>query len=60
MSMNENPILNKAFQAGQSNRGKSLEEIERLAEIYIKAQPYEALSLDDAIFAAFVQGATGK
>lgn len=58
--MNEQEILQAAFNEGTKHIGKEHNVIHFLAEEYVQAQPYVDISQDDAIYEEFVKGATSK
>lgn len=56
--MSKKEILQSAFNEGIKHIGKEYDDIHSLAEQYVRTQPYIDISQDDAIYAAFVKGAT--
>lgn len=49
-----------AFNEGAKHIGKESDVIHSLAEEYVHNQPYEGIEEDDAIYVAFIEGATSK
>lgn len=58
--MNKKEILQAAFNEGQKHIGKENDVIHSLAEKYVQNQPYEDIEQDDAIYVAFIEGATSN
>ena len=58
--MNKKEILQAAFNEGAKHVEKENDVIHSLAEEYVQNQPYEDIGQDDAIYAAFIEGATSK
>lgn len=58
--MNKKEILQAAFNEGTKHIGKENNVIHSLAEEYVQNQPYEGIEDDDAIYVAFIEGATNK
>lgn len=56
--MNKEEILQAAFNEGKKQLGAKGDAIYDLAEKYVWSQPYVDIELDDAIYEAFVNGAT--
>lgn len=51
-------ILKKAFDEGEKHIGKKDEDIHSLAENWINLQDFKNIMFDDAIFVAFLTGAS--
>lgn len=51
-------ILKKAFDEGEKHSGKKDEDIHSLAESWINLQDFKNIMFDDAIFVAFLTGAS--
>lgn len=53
-------MLQASFNEGQKHIGKEIDVIHNLAEEYVQNQSYKDMEQDDAIYVAFIEGATSK
>lgn len=56
--MNKEEILQAAFDEGKKHIGAKGDAIYDLAEEYIWSKPYVDIEMDEAIYEAFINGAT--